>query len=135
MDNQDICLICLDPVNDKYAKIDNISETINKYHIECIDKWLNKSGRGLFTNDQIESYNIYDSNNILETIIVLKNLNNFDNGDNHIDGSEVTNYENNLMYDNSRRLYSTQCYHAIINIIIVISCSITIIVIFFNIKK
>ena len=81
MDNIDIysshepeCLICSHPLceDQPYAMINNNNEK-GKYHIECLERWLETSNNGLLTQDKIMSYNIYHNNNLIEQKNIISN--------------------------------------------------------------
>lgn len=66
-----VCIICYNKINsgDMYAIIDNKHEK-GKYHVNCLEKWLEKSNHGLLSQDEIKSYSVYDNDQIIQTNII-----------------------------------------------------------------
>ena len=64
------CPICFEKIskNKIYVMIDSEGENA-KYHVRCIEKWLNKSTNGILTQNQIEKINLNINN---ETFSQLK---------------------------------------------------------------
>ena len=64
------CPICFIELNNSpYAMIDNTSEK-GRYHVECIELWLNRSRNGILTQDKIKGYTIYHEDTKIESIKV-----------------------------------------------------------------
>jgi len=55
----DSCVICFEDITPYhvYAMIDSPGET-GKYHVKCIEKWINKSTNGVLTQTPIEKINL-----------------------------------------------------------------------------
>lgn len=55
------CIICLDPVlSTRYAVLNGEGEYC-KYHIECLQQWVQKSNIGCLTGLPVETYSIFDN--------------------------------------------------------------------------
>ncbi|QKF94203.1 zinc finger protein RING/FYVE/PHD-type protein [Fadolivirus algeromassiliense] len=82
------CEICFYKVDDDqpYCKIDNKREN-GKYHIECLERWLQKSNNGLHTQDKIISYSVYHGTELIETIKVDQKL--YNNGYSQLIATQV----------------------------------------------
>lgn len=70
INDQEICAICLQKVQEDYTMIDNAHEK-GKYHMECLRAWLEKSLNGVLTQDKITGYHIY-AQGILKQSITLE---------------------------------------------------------------
>jgi hypothetical protein len=57
------CIICYEEIraDQIYAMIDQEGESA-KYHVNCIEKWLNKSKNGILIQKPIEKLNLYFGN-------------------------------------------------------------------------
>jgi len=76
------CIICLYKISDDqpYSMLNTKYEKA-KYHIECLEQWINKSHNGILTQETITSYSIYHKNKLIETIKVIT----YDHTENDID--------------------------------------------------
>ncbi len=64
------CPICLTIIGeDEYAIIDNTAET-GHYHINCLNQWTKTSNHGILSQFPIETYTIYNNDNIVKTVNV-----------------------------------------------------------------
>ena len=72
--NDKECIICFYIIADDqpYCMINNKNERA-KLHVECLEQWINKSQNGLYTQDEIKSYSIYQMDRLIETIIIPQN--------------------------------------------------------------
>lgn len=62
------CPICFMSLADSpYAMIDNTAEK-GRYHVECLELWLNKSRNGILTQDKVKSYTVYHQDIQIETV-------------------------------------------------------------------
>lgn len=62
------CPICFIDLEDSpYAMINNTSEK-GRYHVECLERWLNKSRNGILTQDKIKGYTVYHEDTQIESI-------------------------------------------------------------------
>ena len=112
--DNDECFICyINMDNDvPYAKINNLEETDKKYHLECLEEWINKSGRCVITDGMIESYSLYQNDNLIST----HEVNNVPNTNNTLDVSiTLDDYDNYVKvfpyksYYNNYYNYPTNC--------------------------
>lgn len=69
------CVICAyDILKDQpYGMINNQYEK-GKYHVECLEKWVNVSRNGLLTQYEIKSYSIYQHENLIEILELPENV-------------------------------------------------------------
>lgn len=60
---EDECPICYEIIlkNRVYVMIDNEGEN-GKYHVSCIEKWLNKSTNGILTQNKIKKLKLNINN-------------------------------------------------------------------------
>lgn len=66
------CSICFYKLNDTpYAMINDPGET-GKYHVQCLEQWIQKSNRGILIEKKIDSYSIYHEDKLIETIVNKK---------------------------------------------------------------
>ena len=65
--DEDECYICFQKIikNQPYATIDNEREK-GKFHEKCLEEWTNKSNNGIFTQDKINSYSLYQGNILIK---------------------------------------------------------------------
>lgn len=64
-----ICSICFNKLNDTpYAMINDTGET-GKYHIQCLEQWIQKSNRGTLIDKKTDTYSIYHDDKLIEIII------------------------------------------------------------------
>ena len=62
------CPICLTDLGDApYAMIDNTAEK-GRYHVECLELWLNRSRNGILTQDKVFGYTVYHEAVQIETV-------------------------------------------------------------------
>jgi len=61
-----ICFVKLDDI--PYAMINDDGEK-GKYHIHCLDQWIQKSNRGILIEQKINSYSIYHEDKLIETVV------------------------------------------------------------------
>lgn len=88
------CPICLGILDESpYARIDNIKEQ-GEYHVECLEGWIQRTHRGIFCQDRVESYSIYHQSILVERIILSSSYNNINN-QNHLTNSTRNNRSNN----------------------------------------
>lgn len=67
----DECLICLELIENNYAIVDNEHER-GIYHIQCLEKWLKDSCRGVLSREKPISYIVF--NNGVRQEIFIKNV-------------------------------------------------------------
>lgn len=81
------CLICFEKISKDgpFATFESVKEGEKKYHAECLDEWLSKSGRGILSSDRVESYNLVHDGKIVDTIKLSTN-----NNQNHDFTNETT---------------------------------------------
>lgn len=74
------CIICFYNItpDQPYSMINNKYEKY-KCHVECLERWINKSHNGLCTQNEIKSYSIYQQGNLIETVRVENHIPNNDN--------------------------------------------------------
>ena len=61
-------------MNDQpYSIIERCSEK-GKFHVQCLEQWLQKSNNGIFTQDKIETYSIYQNNILINLNTLIKFL-------------------------------------------------------------
>lgn len=72
----DECIICFENVdkNEPYVIINNESDKNLRFHGECIKKWLDKSNKCMFSDEPIKSYSVYCNDEIIETHLIIDNL-------------------------------------------------------------
>lgn len=61
-----ICFVKLDDV--PYALINDEGEK-GRYHVHCLEKWIQKGTRGIMLDKKINSYSIYHMDKLIETIV------------------------------------------------------------------
>ncbi len=70
---EDECVICYDEISkDKiFIMIDHPGES-GKYHVQCIEKWMNKSLNGILVQKPIEKLNLlFEDKKIAEMKVVV----------------------------------------------------------------
>lgn len=84
-----ICSICYNKLSDSpYAKIDDPGE-VGKFHIQCLEQWMQKSDRGIIVDKKITSYSVYHEDQLIETRI--------NNTTRKNDQQNITIDENNML--------------------------------------
>ena len=66
MDEETICLICQDKINNSYSIICHEDEINNIYHPKCLKQWLSKCNKGIITRNPIKVYETYKNNRLKE---------------------------------------------------------------------
>lgn len=66
--DDETCCICYIKIDEDtpYAKVDN--DDHHKYHINCLEQWVHKTGKCITTDEDIKSYSVYQYNSLIETI-------------------------------------------------------------------
>ena len=75
-EESDSCLICFHAFekDSVYAIINSKNEKFKKYHPECLDKWFQIKPKGLFTNENVKTYTIYQNDTKIEEVVIPHNL-------------------------------------------------------------
>lgn len=94
------CIICYENINNNYAIIDSEKETKVKYHIHCLDTWLENSKRGIMCDENIKSYSIYNNNNEF-----IKTIDIFDDPITYIEFDQNIENNPNYVYDREMDIY------------------------------
>jgi hypothetical protein len=69
-EDQNLCLICLDEIENQYATINSEGE-VGKYHLTCLQTWFTKNPYGIISRVPVETYTIFE--NDLEPQVVNVN--------------------------------------------------------------
>jgi hypothetical protein len=115
LEEENECPICyhLLTADQPYAMIDNTGEK-GMYHIECLEKWLEKSKNGLITNNLITSYSVYHEGELIETKMVTTNIDIIDitdNQDQDQDQDQTNDQQSTpLISDSSSPNRDPRCY-------------------------
>ena len=69
--NIPICLICHHVMNiDQPYSILNSPRETSKYHVECLEQWVDVSNIGILSQEPMKSYSIYHDHTLLETLLI-----------------------------------------------------------------
>lgn len=65
------CGICYNKLTDgPYAVINDQAEQDNKYHVQCLEQWVQKSKRGIILEKKIDSYSIYHDDTLVSKNVI-----------------------------------------------------------------
>lgn len=61
------CIICYYKIREDqpYAIMKDDIEANKKYHVECLERWLAQSKKGILTRNSVDSYSIYQSGQLI----------------------------------------------------------------------
>jgi len=107
-----ICFIKLDDV--PYAMINDDGEK-GKYHVHCLNQWIQKSNRGILIEQKVNSYSIYHEDKLIDTVVNNKPSQIIDNNQPiQVDTAETTilipSHENNEEDNSSDSGREYPCY-------------------------
>lgn len=90
VNNIEQCGICLEDIEDRYAKPGNEIDINAKYHIYCLERWFSYSRRGITSHIEETNYVAYNSENrVIETIRIDNRIEAADENRNSSFGSTV----------------------------------------------
>jgi hypothetical protein len=108
--DSDTCLICLEDIDlNKYAIVDESSEEMFKYHIECLQEWFRTNPcRGVLKNIQVESYSIFVNGDKIISIPLQTQR-------------TVYRYHDSPIYIENRNIDCKRCCYIVLLIILIIT--------------